>query len=175
MKIGSGDSQEDAARGLYIGESSRSIFERAKEHQRDRDSREDDSHQVKHWLIDHEDLASPPQFKFKILASFQDPLTRQIAESVRIEGAGEGILNFRSEYSRCRVPRLRLDMEGWKRLKKEKVQDKGHLATIEEVEAGLGSMEDDLRRQASKRGAEEKVEKRTKKRKFPRLEGWGKE
>jgi hypothetical protein len=118
-------------------------------------------------------LASPPQFRFKTLASFQDPLTRQIAESVRIEGAGEGILNSRSEYSRCRVPRLRLDMEGWKRLKKEKVQDKGHLATIEEVEAGLGSMEDDLRRQASKRGAEEKVEKRTKKRKFPRLEGWG--
>ena len=110
------------------------MFERAKEHRRDRDSREDDSHQVKHWLIDHGDLASPPQFKFKILASFQDPLTRQIAESVRIEGAGEGILNSKSEYSRCRVPRLRLDMEGWRRLKKEQVPDKGHLATIEEVE-----------------------------------------
>ena len=66
-----------------------------------------------------------------------------------------------------------MDLEGWKRLKKEQVQDKGHLATIEEVEAGLGNIEDDLRRQASKRGAEEKIEKKTKKRKFPRLEGWG--
>ena len=24
------------------------------------------------------------------------------------------ILNSRSEYSRCRIPRLRIDMEGWK-------------------------------------------------------------
>jgi hypothetical protein len=124
-------------------------------------------------LIDHGDLASPPPFKFKILASFQDPLTRQIAESVRIEGAGEDILNSRSEYSRCRVPRLRLDMEGWKRLQKEQVPGKECMTTINEVEEGLGSIEDDIRRQASKRGAEEKVEKRTKKRKFPRLEGWG--
>ena len=53
---------------------------------RDRNTREEDSHQVKHWLIEHRDLASHPRFKFKILASFQDPLTRQIAESVRIEG-----------------------------------------------------------------------------------------
>ena len=122
------------------------MFERAKEHVRDRDGREEDSHQVKHWLIDHGDLASPPPFKFKILASFQDPLTRQIAESVRIEGAGEGILNSRSEYSRCRVPRLRLDMEGWKRLQKEQVPGKECMTTINEVEEGLGIIEDDIRR-----------------------------
>ena len=173
VKLDKEDDREEQARGLYIGESSRSMFERAKEHVRDRDGREEDSHQVKHWLIDHGDLASPPPFKFKILASFQDPLTRQIAESVRIEGAGEGILNSRSEYSRCRVPRLRLDMEGWKRLQKEQVPGKECMTTINEVEEGLGIIEDDIRRQASKRGAEEKVEKRTKKRKFPRLEGWG--
>ena len=98
-------------------------------------------------------------------------MTTQIAESVRIEVAGEGILNSKSEYSRCRVPRLRLDMEGWRRLQKEQVPDKGHIAIIEEVEAGLGSIEEDIRRQTSKRGAKEKVERRTKKRKFPRLEG----
>ena len=104
--------------------------------------------QGKHWLIDHADMASPPQFKFKILASFQDPLTRQIVESVRIEGAGEGILNSKSEYLRCRVPRQRLDMERWKRLQKEQVPDKGHMAIMEEVEAELGNIEKDSRRQA---------------------------
>ena len=69
----------------------------------------------KHWVLDHPELSSPPQFKFTIVASFQDLLTRQTAESVRIERGGEAILNSKSEYSRCRVPRLRIDMEGWKK------------------------------------------------------------
>ena len=108
------DSKKDG-RGLYIGETSRSVYERSKEHQEDRDDREEDSHQVKHWVLDHPEMSSPPQFKFTIVASFQDPLTRQIAESVRIDRGGEAILNSKSEYSRCRVPRLRIDMEGWKK------------------------------------------------------------
>ena len=82
---------------------------------------EEDSHQVKHWVLDHPDLPSPPKFKYKIIGKFQDPLTRQLSESVRIEGAGPEILNSKSEYSRCRVPRLRIDMEGWK---KEKEKEK---------------------------------------------------
>ena len=87
-------------KGKYIGESSRSLYERSKEHQKDREDREDDSHQVKHWVLDHPEMASPQKFKFTILASFQDPLTRQIAESVRIEKGGENIFNSKSEYSR---------------------------------------------------------------------------
>ena len=75
--------------------------------------------------MDHPELTAPPPFKFKILASFQDPLTRQLAEAVRIEGAGDGILNSKSEYKRCRVPRLRHDMEGWLRLQKERDNNKG--------------------------------------------------
>ena len=98
-------------------------------------------------------MDTPPKFKFKILASFQDPLTRQIAESVRIEGAGEGILNSKSEYSRCRVPRLRLDMEGWIRLQKEKATDK--VEVPEDDEEDLGRLETQSRRQESKRALED--------------------
>ena len=47
-------------RGLYVGESSRSLYERSKEHQKDRDDREEDSHQVKHWVLDHPEMSSPP-------------------------------------------------------------------------------------------------------------------
>ena len=47
---------------------------------------------------------------FKIVNTFQDPLTRQLAEAVRIDLA---------EYSHSRVPRLRVDMEGW--IEKKKV------------------------------------------------------
>ena len=43
-------------------------------------------------------MSSPPRLRFTVVASFQDPLTRQIAESVRIERGGESILNSRGEY-----------------------------------------------------------------------------
>ena len=48
-----------------------------------------------------------------MLQSFQDPLTRQLAESVRIERGGSQILKSKSEYSRCRVPRLKVILEEW--------------------------------------------------------------
>ena len=75
-------------KGRYIGETSRSIYERSKEHQRDKENQEDDSHQIKHWRLDHPELPEPPEFKFSLIASFQDPLSRQLAESVRIERGG---------------------------------------------------------------------------------------
>ena len=60
----------------------------------------------------------PPKFKIKIISTFKDPLTRQIAESVRIDRRGVEILNSKSEYSRCRIPRLKINLDEWK--KKEK-------------------------------------------------------
>ena len=47
-----------------------------------------------------------PLFRFKIISTFNDPLTRQLGESVRIDRRGTDILNSKSEYSRYRVPRL---------------------------------------------------------------------
>ena len=64
-------------KGIYVGESSRSIYERGKEHQKDRDDLKEDSHQIKHWKIHHPDLEEPPKFKFKIVSFFSDPMTRQ--------------------------------------------------------------------------------------------------
>ena len=89
-----------------MGETSRSLHERAKEHEADKKKTSEDSHQIKHWLTDHTDLLAPPKFRFTIIRSFQDPLSRQLSEAVRIDLRGENILNSRTEYSRCRVPRL---------------------------------------------------------------------
>ena len=86
-----------AGKGIYVGESSRSMYERGKEHQKDRADKSEDSHQVKHWLLEHPEMKEPPQFKFKIVSTFKDPLTRQLAESVRIERRGQSILNSKSE------------------------------------------------------------------------------
>ena len=93
----------------------------------DREKQQEDSHQIKHWLTSHEELLAQPTFKFKIVETFQDPLTRQLAEVVRIELRGEDILNSKAEFSRCRVPRLRIDMEGWK----ERVEPAGRRANAD--------------------------------------------
>ena len=77
------------------------------------------SHQVKHWLCDHPELLTPPRFKFSLIRLFQDPLSRELSEAVRIELRGENVLNSKAEFSRCRVPRLRVDLEGWMTKKAE--------------------------------------------------------
>ena len=118
--------QEDG-KGIYVGESSRSLFERAKEHQADRDANSEDSHQVKHWLLDHPELLAPPKFNFSVIKTFQDPLSRQLSEAVRIELRGENILNYKSEFNRCKVPRLRINMKEWMS-KKEKESGSKNLA-----------------------------------------------
>ena len=46
-------------------------------------------------------------------------MTRQISESVRIDLRGGGVLDSKTEYSRCRLPRLTVDMEEWRVKKKE--------------------------------------------------------
>ena len=38
--------------GIYVGESARSIYERASEHKRDAEDNSEDSHMVKHWRSD---------------------------------------------------------------------------------------------------------------------------
>ena len=105
--------------GVYVGESSRSIHERALEHNGDYQGQKDDSHMMKHWLTSHADLDAPPAFRFRLVRSFPDALTRQISEAVRIDLRGEGVLNSRAEFSHCRLPRLVIEQEGWKMSKAE--------------------------------------------------------
>ena len=121
------DGQKDGkvladGKGIYVGETSRSMYERAKEHEADRMKKSEDSHQINHWLSEHQDLLESPKFRFKIIQTFQDPLSRQLAEAVRLDLRGENILNSRSEYSRCKVPRLIVDLGGWTNVNKVVVQ-----------------------------------------------------
>ena len=69
------------------------MYERGKEHQKDGKDRAEDSHQWKHWAMEHPEVEGDPQFRLKIVSSFGDPMTRQLAESVRIDTRGADILN----------------------------------------------------------------------------------
>ena len=166
----------DGSKGVYVGESSRSMYERGKEHRKDGKDKAEDSHQWKHWALEHPGLDGDPQFRFKIVSSFSDPLTRQLAEAVRIERRGPEILNSRSEFSRCRVPRLRLDMETWTKssLQEEMtcVEDPTVLAGDDELMDDLAEMEKDSRRMGRKR-KEKDQNRKAKRRKMDKLVGWG--
>ena len=70
--------------GIYVGESSRSIYERASEHLRDAEGNKEDSHMVKHWKVDHPDLKERPRFTIKVVATFRDAFSRQLSEAIRI-------------------------------------------------------------------------------------------
>ena len=53
--------------GVYVGESARSIFERAGEHHADLINKNEDSHMLKHWLSSHPEAKDPPTFRIKVL------------------------------------------------------------------------------------------------------------
>ena len=84
---------------MYVGESGRSIYERAGEHRQDALDRKEDSHIIKHWLISHPELEEPPRFSIQVVSSFQDAMSRQLSEAIRIELRGDNVLNSKSEFN----------------------------------------------------------------------------
>ena len=96
---------------IYIGETSRSIFERSKEHWKDFQGRSDKSHILRHQGASHP--GEQPEFIMRTVKYYRTALSRQIGEAVRIaKRGGEGaILNSKSEFERCHIPRLVLEEE----------------------------------------------------------------
>ena len=94
---------------VYVGETSRSIYERSKEHLKAGRERQENSFIAKHWQDCHPELQEPPEFRFKIVRFYKDPLSRQVGESVRID-MRVGVLNSKTMFSRNTLPRLVLEM-----------------------------------------------------------------
>ena len=122
--------------GVYVGETARSVFERAAEHRDDAENHDEDSHMVKHWLLAHPEEENMPVFRFQIVASFQDCLTRQVAESVRIDRRMGKVLNSKTEYSRCKLPRLTVDVEEWRKQRDAMVAADKEIERVEVAKAG---------------------------------------
>ena len=106
-------------KGVYVGESSRSLYERTKEHMDDAKKDAPESHIRKHWREFHPEMMEMPTFKFKIVKSFRDSLSRQVAESVRID-LRVGVINSKTMYSRNRLTRLEVDKSEWERSEEER-------------------------------------------------------
>ena len=83
------EEKEIRREGVYIGETSRSLYERSKEHVADAKS-------LKHWLLSHEEDKEQPEFIFKKISSHKDCLSRQIAEAILIHYSKDSLLNSKN-------------------------------------------------------------------------------
>ena len=113
----------------YIGESSRSGYERGLEHIRDWKELKKESHMVKHYFSVHEgENPEEMEFHMRIIKTHRSAFNRQISESVEIQNQKKDhvILNSKSEYNRCALPRLtaRVGEEKFSLLEKRKREDK---------------------------------------------------
>ena len=101
------------AAAIYMGETSRSINERSREHwQGYRGAKKEDNHMWKHQQLEHG--GREPDFTMKVVGgSHSNALVRQVSEAVRIRrrGGETAILNSKAEYNRCHIPRLQVEKE----------------------------------------------------------------
>ena len=87
---------EERRVGIYFGKSIRTLYERSCEHVQDEEKFKESSHIKKHWMKYHLKDDSRPPFSFKVLDSFKDCLSRQVAEAIRIHYAKKELLNSKN-------------------------------------------------------------------------------
>ena len=93
---------------IYIGETSRNFFSRSLEHMDKAQNKSDDSFISNHQKECHNE--SQPKFKTKVLKSFQDPLSRQVAEGVYIRNNPLSSLNTKQDYYQTSTYRVRREI-----------------------------------------------------------------
>ena len=121
---------------LYVGESSRSLQERIKEHWGSYKRKEEGSHIRKHQDLQHP--GEEPNFLVKAVSFHRTALGRQIREAVRIRRrGGEGrILNSKAEFNRSYIPRLVVDKQGEEEVKASLEQERQEVRNLLDKEEG---------------------------------------
>ena len=85
------------------------MYERGLEHLRDLNEMKAESHMLKHFFKHHEgEELSSMKFGARIVKAARTAFNRQVSESVQIQenAARNEIVNSKSEYNRCALPRL---------------------------------------------------------------------
>ena len=117
----------------YVGETSRSVYERTWEHTNSMKQLQTSSHMLKHMLkhmleVHGEEEMEKVEFGARVLKFARSAFERQVMESVLIQEEREKhhILNSKSEYNRCSLPRLtaKLGERDWKKREKEGEEEK---------------------------------------------------
>ena len=110
-----------------------SLSERMKEHLEDARAFREGSHMVKHWMEHHPSLASLPAFRYRIIRSFKDCLTRQIHEAVKIHQSEDVLLNSKGEYISNSISRVTVDSDALNKRKKD-MEDEAERQRLKNLE-----------------------------------------
>ena len=105
---------------LYVGETTRSVAERAAEHWRDAETGKEESHMVEHQAASHGGVGTP-EFSFRVVKGCKTSLERQVREAVWIHMRGN-VLNKKGLYNRCKLTRMVVDQEWEDKVWKESWQ-----------------------------------------------------
>ena len=101
---------DEEEKGVYIGESSRNLYTRSKEHtSKYRSKKRKGDSFIKLHQDEHHDGAEA-DFKAKISGTFRDALSRQVSEGVYIRRGGRSILNSRSEWHQPAIWRVQSEL-----------------------------------------------------------------
>ena len=92
----------------YFGESARNLYSRAREHEMKRLRRDEGSFMHRHQEEFHKNEA--PDWSFKVVKSFKDPLSRQVSEAVLIKNHKGILLNSKSEFHQPPLVRIRQEI-----------------------------------------------------------------
>jgi hypothetical protein len=83
-------------KSVYIGETSRNLSTRGKEHLNKYEGRKADSFMLKHQTYSHPE--QPADFKAKVVGTFNGCLSRQFAEGVEIRKCEYEVMNTKTEW-----------------------------------------------------------------------------
>ena len=125
----------------YIGESSRSAYERGWEHLDKLATLNSSSHMLRHMVLEHkgEDFGEV-QWGMFVKKFLRSAFERQIEEAVEIEKESKSgrTLNSKAEYNNCTIPRLTTragnPMDEMKQVEKEIKAEKEKGEKIEKIE-----------------------------------------
>ena len=93
---------------VYTGETSRNLYTRALEHEMKHQKKKPDSFINNHQVESHEGV--DPNFSVRVVGSYKDPLSRQVAEGVLITNTKTKVLNSKSEIRQPPIVRLRREV-----------------------------------------------------------------
>ena len=138
----------------YIGESARSVFERALEHQLGFNTLNKNSYMLKHTIEKHEgEELEQGRFGIKILKATRSAFERQILESVLLqENVDHFLLNSKAEYNRCAIPRLttKIGERLYERWQEDGREEKKKEAILEEKIRNLRRKRNGIRKEEIK-------------------------
>ena len=93
---------------VYVGETARNLYTRGREHFQNYQRRQPDSFMIKHQQDRY--AGAEEEYKAKVICSFNDCLSRQIAEGVQIRRCEKEVLNTKAEWHQPALWKVRSEL-----------------------------------------------------------------